>query len=89
MKRITLVVTSLLLASAPAFAAHPLITDDTGTQGKGKFQIEWNNEFAWNNSDEGGLKTEETSGESAVAVSYGITEQIDLVALQCPFNGMQ
>jgi len=80
MKRIPLVLTSLFLASAPAFAAHPLITDDTGTQGKGKFQIEWNNEFAWNNSDAGGLTTEETGGESAVAISYGITEHVDLVA---------
>lgn len=85
MKRIPLIAAALSLASTPSFAAHPLITDDTGTQGKGKFQIEWNNEFAWNNTDDGGVITEETAGESAVAISYGLTEHIDLVAAM-PFQ---
>jgi len=31
-----------LLTAGVAFGAHPLITDDTGTQGKGKFQLEVN-----------------------------------------------
>lgn len=31
-----------LMAAGAVFAAHPLITDDTGTQGRGKFQIEVN-----------------------------------------------
>jgi hypothetical protein len=30
----------LFVASSPAFAVHPLITDDTGTQGKKGFQLE-------------------------------------------------
>ena len=25
--------------STSSYAAHPLVTDDTGTQGKGKFQV--------------------------------------------------
>lgn len=30
-----------MLATAPVFAFHPLITDDSGTQGKGKFELEF------------------------------------------------
>lgn len=37
---------SFMLAGT-AFAAHPLITDDTATQGKGKFRIEVNSEFTY------------------------------------------
>ncbi|MDY0188586.1 MAG: hypothetical protein RBR16_11745, partial [Syntrophus sp. (in: bacteria)] len=37
-----------LTASTPtAFAAIPLITDDTGTQGKGKFQLEVLGEYGY------------------------------------------
>ncbi len=34
-----------------AYSAHPLITDDTGTQGTGKFQIEINGEHSKDNGD--------------------------------------
>ena len=34
------------MAGGTAFGAHPLITDDTGTQGKGKFQLEMNGKAA-------------------------------------------
>ena len=37
----------MLVYQAAAFAAHPLITDDAGTQGKGKSQIELNSEFTY------------------------------------------
>jgi hypothetical protein len=29
----------VMLCSFSAYAAHPLITDDMGTQGRGKFQV--------------------------------------------------
>ena len=44
LKRI-LVVLAVLSSYGTAFGAHPLITDDTGTQGKRKFQLEVNSEF--------------------------------------------
>jgi len=69
-----------LLSAAPVFGAHPLITDDTGTQGKGKIQIELNNEFAWNRTDAGGTELKENTGETALTLSYGLTETIDVVA---------
>jgi hypothetical protein len=64
---------------SPAHAAHPLITDDTGTQGAGKVQIEVNGEYG---SDR------ETASEGApvsryiaavTAISYGLTETVDAV----------
>jgi hypothetical protein len=62
-----------------AFAAHPLITDDTGTQGKGKFQIEINSELSTDKEQENGLSVKERGGEAGATLSYGITDNIDLV----------
>jgi hypothetical protein len=68
-----------------AFAAHPLITDDTGTQGKGKFQVEVNSEFNYDKEKEEGLTTKETGGEIGTILSYGILDNIDIV-LGMPFQ---
>lgn len=46
-RRLLLAVCVVIASAGAAFAAHPLITDDTGTQGKGKFQLEVNG-AAWN-----------------------------------------
>ncbi|MFH1903283.1 MAG: hypothetical protein ABIK20_04425 [Candidatus Omnitrophota bacterium] len=35
----------VLTAARTAFAAHPLITDDAGTVGKGKVQVELTTQF--------------------------------------------
>lgn len=80
MKKTALLSAVLLFGTSTAFAAHPLITDDTGTQGKGRVQIELNSEFAWNETRTEGVRTRETGGETAMAVSYGLTDNIDLVA---------
>jgi hypothetical protein len=61
--------------SSFTYAAHPLITDDTGTQGTGKFQLEINSEYAWDR--EYGIK--EKAGEVATILSYGIVDNMDLV----------
>jgi hypothetical protein len=42
-----LIFSAILLIASPSWAAHPLITDDTGTQGKGKFQLELNGQYDW------------------------------------------
>jgi hypothetical protein len=57
------------------YAAHPLITDDTGTQGKGKFQIEVNSEFG--HDKEAGVT--ENRFEIATVLSYGIFDNLDIV----------
>lgn len=63
------------LMPGPVFAAHPLITDDTGTQGKGGFQLEINGEYV-DDSDKG-VKTKTTQLSSTL--TYGIADPLDLV----------
>jgi hypothetical protein len=65
--------------STSVFAAHPLITDDAGTQGKGRFQLEVNSEVNYDKESEAGVKTKTTGGEVATILSYGITENVDVV----------
>lgn len=62
-----------------AYGAHPLITDDTGTQGGGKFSIEMNTEFTHDRETAAGLIVEETGGEAAAIMSYGISDSADVV----------
>lgn len=76
MKKIVSIVTLFLaLSFSYSYAAHPLITDDTGTQGKGKFQLELNSEYGV--EKENGV-TEKTF-EFAPTLSYGLTDTIDIV----------
>lgn len=66
-------------------AAHPLITDDTGTQGKGKVQVEINSEYNYDkekvyNKDEDKWETEKNTGTKVQAIiSYGIVDNVDVI----------
>lgn len=62
-----------------SFASHPLITDDTGTQGKGKFQLEINGETSYDKEKESGITVKETGSEAAAVVSYGVLDNLDVV----------
>ena len=67
-KCIVLILT--FLWSVPALAEHPMVTDDTGTQGKGKFLLELNTGFSTEKiEDNGGL---------AGALTWGIADNVDL-----------
>ncbi len=70
----------IILPAVPVFAAHPLITDDTGTQGRGKYQIELNAEYT---SDSG-------SRETGIGASFsaGIADTVDIV-LGVPFTTLR
>ena len=61
----------LALVAAPAFAAHPLQTEDTGTQGTGQVEIE------------DGLQRAVTAGASVATwqpqVSVGLAETVDAI----------
>lgn len=63
------------LLPLPLFAAHPLITDDTGTQGRGKFQIELTSEHGYEQED--GAR-ENTVSTNAV-FTYGVRDNVDLI----------
>ncbi len=69
----------VLLTAYPSWAAHPLITDDTGTQGKGNFQLELNGQYDWDKEDSEGVVVKSRAAEAAVTLSYGILKNIDLV----------
>ena len=73
----------MMICSGPSFAMHPLITDDTGTQGKGKFQIELNYEYDHEDTD----SVQENLHEVATVVSFGIIDSIDFV-VGLPFQSI-
>lgn len=73
---VCLVAASVLVAGySVSFASHPLITDDAGTLGKGKFQLELNAEYA--HDKDGGVTGKGT--EVAAALTYGLGDPVDLV----------
>lgn len=67
-----------------SFAAHPLITDDTGTQGKGKFHVELNGEFGLER--ESGMKEE--TFEISSLLTYGLLDNLDIV-LGVPYQSIK
>ena len=69
----------MLFMTGTAFGAHPLITDDTGTNGKGKFQLELNGEFAWDKEKSEGITVKESGFEAATAISAGLLDTLDIV----------
>jgi len=74
-----LFVSMFLLFHTVAWGAHPLITDDAGTQGKGKFQIEVNGQYDSDKETVNGVSAESTGGQIAATLSYGVIENADLV----------
>jgi len=70
---------AVLVSAPPSDAAHPLITDDTGTQGAGKAQLELNGEYGSDRETALGVETVERAIEAGVAISYGLTETVDAV----------
>ncbi len=54
---------------------HPLVTDDAGTQGKGKFQLEVNGEYG--HDKDNGVTTKTT--QITTTLSYGLVDPLDIV----------
>jgi len=79
-KKTALFASALMLCSTPLFAAMPLVTDDTGTQGKGRSQIEIGFESVRNKETEAGVSSKLTGGAIGTTLTYGLTDKIDLVA---------
>ncbi len=70
----------LLMATLPAFAGHPLVSDDTGTQGKGKVQVEIGSAFWHHKEDRDPAQTVQIEGgELAPVVTVGLSDEVDLV----------
>ncbi|MBF0551618.1 MAG: transporter [Deltaproteobacteria bacterium] len=80
LKQTCLTFFACLIMTGTAFAAHPLITDDAGTQGKGKWQLELNAQYG--RDDNKGIVQHTTP--SVCALTYGLTDPID-IALGVPY----
>lgn len=76
----------LLFSVSGGHAAHPLITDDAGTVGKGGVQLEINAEIAHDKEvlDDSATEKREAA-EVAITLTYGITETLD-VAVTVPYQ---
>jgi len=70
-RRIVFFLALSVLFTGSGYAAHPLISDDPGTCGTGKFNIEMNAEYANDNGD--------SETQIAATLSAGVRENIDLV----------
>lgn len=67
------------LLSSVAWGSHPLITDDAETQGKGKFQVEFNGQYDSDREAVDGVSVKERGTQIATILSYGLTDAVDLV----------
>ena len=77
--REALVLCAVLLTPIASWAAHPLITDDAGTLGTGKFQLEVNGEYGTDKATAAGIETIERGIEAATALGYGVSDALDVV----------
>lgn len=86
----TMVMAGCLLWGSVSFAAHPLSTDDTGTQGMLKGQVEATAEFSWDKSTNStGTTTTKTNQQNlGLAVTLGILDSID-ASVSFPFTIQQ
>jgi len=93
------VVILLSFSSTPALAYFPLVTDDTGTQGKGGHQVELDYAFEKSHSriesDTGEFieNIQSLSNAFPMAYTYGVTENVDVFLgmsrQTSPINGWQ
>jgi hypothetical protein len=73
------IVSMVLLVYTAAWGAHPLITDDAGTLGKGHFQLEVSGQYDSDKEMVDGVSLEATGSEFATSLSFGMAENVDLV----------
>ena len=69
---------ALTIRPETAWGALPLITDDAGTQGRGKFQIELAGEYDWDREKSEGVSVRETDYFVGSTLTYGIAGPADL-----------
>ncbi len=79
-----ILLTAMFFSPSVSWTAHPLITDDTGTQGKGRTQLELNGQYDKDKETQAGVSIESTGWEIGAAFSYGIADNADLV-LNLPY----
>jgi hypothetical protein len=73
-----------LLGPTISWAAHPLITDDSVTQGKGKFQLEESGQYDSDRETVNGVSVKTSGGQAVTTLTYGIFDNTDIV-LSVPY----
>ena len=71
----------LALLPARAFAAHPLITEDTATQGRGNGQLELTLEYGHDEESD----AREDAADFAAVLTWGLHDRLDLL-LTLPYS---
>lgn len=80
MIRIFLSIIGVLMMTTAAYAGHPLVTDDTGTQGRGKGQVEVGLSFFYDKDKADELTTHKADGgDASVGITVGLLETLDVV----------
>ncbi len=77
-RRLIFYVTILLLSAGTSFAAHPLVSDDAGTLGKGTVQFELNSDISTDKETANNSTTKTSGVQIATAVGVGVTDKLDL-----------
>jgi len=80
-----LLLIGVLMSPAAVWAAHPLITDDAGTQEKGNFQFELNGQYDSDEETVSDVNVKSTGWQVGTTLSYGIIDTVDLV-LSLPYQ---
>ena len=75
LKRVFGAIVMALAFAGVSIAEQPLITDDTGTQGKGKFQLETS--FEQEHEEGGGYR--ENESQFRLAITYGVVDKVDII----------
>lgn len=80
MKRLILPVLGVFLMTTAAYAGHPLVTDDTGTQGKGKGQVEVGFSYFYDKDQADETTTYKSDGgDLGVGITVGLLDTLDIV----------
>lgn len=80
MQRTVLSIVGFFLMTTSAFAGHPLVTDDTGTQGKGKGQVEVGFSYFYDKDKVDELTTLKSDGGNVgVGITIGVLDTVDVV----------
>jgi hypothetical protein len=77
-----------LACCGTAQAGHPLATDDTGTQGMLKFQVESTAEFGWDKETLNGTTTKTNQQNLGLTLTAGIFDSLD-ASIAIPFTIQQ
>jgi len=79
-KRIPLLAIVTMLLPAKVMATHPLVTDDTGTQGKGHYQFEENGYYSFDMQTVDDIEVRSKAVSAGTTLTCGIHDNVDLVA---------